>query len=189
MTDSPVPARMVGSGNSAHEVIEPPNKLKDKVKPIRQIHGQPVEDPVARAERELKKLEPQFDEWIASDIARLKQAWADFNAGAAPDGQEGEATLDPLFRAAHDLKGQAATYGKPYIATVAASLCMILEDAATLAIVPPALIEQHVNAIAAMHRESSDPSADDLASTLSEELTKIAQSFVAADKGKRLKAS
>lgn len=189
MTDPSVPTRVVGSGSSAHELIEPPNKLKDKVKPIRQIHGQPIEDPVARAERELKKLEPQFDEWITSDISRLKQAWEDYSAASEPADREAEEPIAPLFRAAHDLKGQAATYGKPYIATVAASLCMILEDPETLAVVPPALIEQHVNAIAAMHRESSEPSADDLASRLSEELTKIAQSFVAADRSERLKVS
>lgn len=189
MTDLSASSRKVGSGTSSHEVIEPPNKLKDKVKPLRQEHGKPIEDPVARAERELKKLEPQFEEWMAKDIARLKKAWTDINQDAGVEGLTDPDVAAPLFRAAHDLKGQAATFGSPFVATVAASLCMIFEDDETLASAPPILIEQHVNAIAAMHREGAASGSDNLASKLCEELTSITQSIVAATKAQQLKAS
>lgn len=189
MTDTNVSSRQVGSGKSSHEVIEPPNKLKDKVKPLRQEHGKPIEDPVARAERELKKLEPQFEEWMTKDIARLQQAWTDLNEEAGPEGLMDPEVAAPLFRAAHDLKGQAGTFGSPYVATVAASLCMIFEDDETLASAPPVLIEQHINAIAAMHREGAESGADSLASKLCEELTNITQTIVAATKAQQLKAS
>ncbi len=180
---------MVGSGKSSHEIIEPPNNLKDKVKPLLPKNGQPVEDPVARAERELKKLEPQFEEWMAKDIARLQKAWTDLKEENGADSLGNREKSAPLFRAAHDLKGQAATFGFPYIATVAASLCMIFEDDETLASAPPVLIEQHIHAIAAMHREGTETGPDSLASKLCEELTKITQSIVAATKAQQLKAS
>lgn len=189
MTKTNATTRTVGSGKSSHEIIEPPNTLKDKVKPLLQKQGHPLEDPVARAERELKKLEPQFQEWMAKDIARLQQAWVDLNAEADADALQDRAKLAPLFRAAHDLKGQSATFGSPYIATVAASLCMIFEDDETLASTPPVLIEQHVQAIAAMHREEDVSGSDSLASTLCEELTKITQSIVSATKAQQLKVS
>lgn len=189
MTDSSAKSRMVGSGKSIHEVIEPPNTLKDKVKPLLAKHGQPVEDPVARAERELKKLEPQFEEWMAKDVARLQDAWAELKADLGSDAIGDREKAAPLFRAAHDLKGQAATFGSPFIATVAASLCMIFEDDESLASAPPVLIEQHVHAIAAMHREGADAGPDSLASKLCEELTKITQSIVAAAKAQQLKVS
>lgn len=189
MANTDATSRNVGSGKSAHEVIDPPNKLKDKVKPIRQEHGKPIEDPVARAERELKKLEPQFEEWMAKDIARLQKAWVDLNEEAGVECLADPEIAAPLFRAAHDLKGQAATFGSPYVATVAASLCMIFEDDETLANSPPVLIEQHINAIAAMHREGDESGSDSLASKLCEELTKITQSIVAATKAQQLKAS
>lgn len=189
MTKTNAKTRTAGSGKSSHEIIEPPNTLKDKVKPLLQKQGEPIEDPVARAERELKKLEPQFQEWMAKDIARLQQAWAELNIESDMSALQDRTKLAPLFRAAHDLKGQSATFGSPYIANVAASLCMIFEDDDTLANTPPVLIEQHVQAIAAMHREEDVSGSDSLASKLCEELTKITQSIVSSTRSKQLKAS
>lgn len=156
---------------------------------MRQVHGKAIEDPVAKAERELKKLEPQFEEWMGKDIARLQQAWTELVDGAGVESLADPEISAPLFRAAHDLKGQAGTFGSPYVATVAASLCMIFEDDVTLANAPPVLVEQHINAIVAMHRERAVSGTDSLASTLCEELTNITQTIVSATKAQQLKAS
>lgn len=180
MKEQPIKSKKVGSGKTAHEIITPPNKLKDKVKPIRQRPGQPVDDPVARAERELKKLEPQFGIWMEKDIKRLKDAWDEFSASTAGGAVVNSESVAGMFHAAHDLKGQASTFGQPYIASVASSMCMILEDEKVLGIVPQILIEQHVNAIVAIYRESSKPNASAIAFKLSDELTVATKGFVVA---------
>lgn len=181
MTDQSTITTQAGSGKSAHEIITPPNKLKDKVKPLRQRPGQPADDPVARAERELKKLEPQFDIWMEKDIKRLKDAWDKFSAAVAGGAAVDSESVTDMFHAGHDLKGQAATFGQPYIASVAASMCLILEDKNALGTVPKILIEQHVNAIMAIYRESNKPHANAIAFKLSDELTVATKAFIVAN--------
>lgn len=180
MIEKPISTTKAGSGKSAHEIITPPNKLKDKVRPIRQRPGQPIDDPVARAERELKKLEPQFGMWMEKDIKRLKDAWDEFARATAAGAVVNEQLVSGMFHAGHDLKGQAATFGQPYIAAVAGSMCMILEDENVLGIVPQILIEQHVNAISAIYRENGKPNANALAFKLSDELSVATKAIVIA---------
>lgn len=182
MTDQPIRTTQAGSGKSAHEIITPPNKLKAKVKPLRQRPGQPADDPVAKAERELKKLEPQFDIWMEKDIKRLKDAWDQFSAASDGGAAVNAESVAGMFHAAHDLKGQAATFGQPYIASVAASMCLILEDESALGIVPKILIEQHVNAVMAIYRESEKPHANAMAFKLSDELSVATKALIVASR-------
>ena len=57
---------------------------------------------------------------------------------------------EELFRAAHDIKGDAATFGFPSAAVAAESLCRIIEHAPDLEKVPAELITHHINAIQAI---------------------------------------
>ena len=43
------------------------------------------------------------------------------------------ATRDELFHAAHDIKGEAATFGYPLVAPAADSLCRLLEHTPEIA--------------------------------------------------------
>ena len=61
-----------------------------------------------------------------------------------------EKTHDALFRAAHDIKGEAATFGYPAIGIVAHCLCRLLEHTPDMTHIPLALVEQHVDAIRAI---------------------------------------
>jgi hypothetical protein len=99
-----------------HEVITPPNRLKGAVG--RAVAG---DDPVARAEAALAELSGQFSEWMHAECEALDRArHSAREAGmAAP-----QCAL--LFRAAHDIKGQAATFGFPLVTAVAESLCVLL---------------------------------------------------------------
>ncbi|MEP0519609.1 MAG: Hpt domain-containing protein [Hyphomicrobiales bacterium] len=180
MTDQAISTTKVGAGKTAHEIITPPNKLKAKVKPLRQRPGQPAEDPVARAERELKKLEPQFEIWMEKDIKRLKSGWDTFSEAVEGGASVNSELVADMFHAAHDLKGQAATFGQPYIASVAASMCMILENESALSIVPKILIEQHVNAVIAIYREREKSHANAIAFKLSDELSVATKAFIVA---------
>ena len=65
-------------------------------------------------------------------------------------------TRDALFHAAHDIKGEAATFGYPDVAASADSLCRLIEHTPDATRIPIALVDQHVDAIRAIIRESAD---------------------------------
>jgi HPt (histidine-containing phosphotransfer) domain-containing protein len=56
-------------------------------------------------------------------------------------------TYDELFRAEHDIKGEAATFGYPTVGTVAHSLCRLIEHTPDVSRIPLTLVEQHVDAV------------------------------------------
>ncbi|PCJ93306.1 MAG: hypothetical protein COA52_06630 [Hyphomicrobiales bacterium] len=172
---------LIGKGVSQYQLITPPNNLKNKVRPLRARPGQPIIDPVAAAEREMQKLAPQFSLWMEDDINRLKKAWVEFETKHSSDEPVTADSIDTLFRISHDIKGQAGTYGLPYAATVASSLCLITENEGALSRVPFSLIEQHVNAISAIFREADKPHGKKLAFALTEELSKAVHSFLSKE--------
>ena len=91
-----------------HHVITPPNRLRNAV---RLVDEKNVEDPIARAEKALAGLSDEFSKWMAIERDRLVVAHAAIlKNGFTP------ATRDELFRAAHDIKGDAATFGYPFAA-------------------------------------------------------------------------
>ena len=96
-----------------HEVILPPNKLKkavQKVKPGTKIDF----DPVANAEAALAELAEDFSGWMDQECTRLDAARNAMKASGISNG-----TRDALFLAAHDIKGQATTFGYPLVQPVA----------------------------------------------------------------------
>ena len=72
-----------------------------------------------------------------------------------------EKTHAELFRAAHDIKGEAATFGYPAVVGAADSLCRLLEHTPGMSRIQLTLVEQHVDAVRAIAREHA---RDDLAS-------------------------
>jgi chemotaxis protein histidine kinase CheA len=88
-------------------------------------------------------------------------------------------TRDELFRAAHDLKGDAATFGYPPAGTVAESLCRIIEHAPDLARVPPDLIVHHINAIQAIVHEHTKLDTISMSNELSRRLRGVADEYLA----------
>src|ERR1700754_1538136 len=86
-----------------HEVIVPENKLR---KAIANKPFQPGEnDPVARAEQALADLSSEFSTWMDEECERLDKA-----RRGVIDGGFGKKNKQALFHAAHDIKGQAATF-------------------------------------------------------------------------------
>lgn len=74
-------------------------------------------DPVAlaRAEAALAALADNYLAWAEADVARLRAALDPFQP-------------DLLFAIAHDVKGQAGTFGFPLITELANRLCRLLES-------------------------------------------------------------
>jgi HPt (histidine-containing phosphotransfer) domain-containing protein len=154
-----------------HEVIVPPNKLK---KAVQKVLDTTVEfDPVAKAEAALAELSKDFSAWMGQEYDRLDAARHAMRAGGINQG-----TRDGLFLAAHDIKGQAATFGFPLVAPVADSLCRLIEHTPDMARLPFALIDQHVDAIRAITRKNTRGNSDANAARLSQKLRQVTDGFL-----------
>jgi chemotaxis protein histidine kinase CheA len=155
-----------------YEVIEPPHKLKKAVAKVKA--GTPIDDPVARAEAALADLSTEFSAWMDTECERLLQARAKLKSVGITD-----ATRDELFRAAHDIKGEAETFGFPLAGKVGDSLCRLIEHSPEFARVPMALIDQHVDAVRAIIREAKQADAETKAVQLASRLRQVTDDFLA----------
>ncbi len=153
-----------------HHVIRQPNPLR---KVLRRVAPRDLDDPVARAEKALAGLSGEFKNWMAIEADRLSDA----HAAILRDGFT-NVTREELFRAAHDIKGDAATFGFPSAAAAAESLCRIIEHAPDLDEVPSNLIAHHINAIQAIVRERTKLDTAATAGELSKQLRGIADVFL-----------
>jgi HPt (histidine-containing phosphotransfer) domain-containing protein len=155
---------------AAHQVITQPNPLR---KVMRRIDERELDDPVARAEQALADLSVEFNAWMSIECARLGAAYA----AIVRDGFNAQ-TREELFRAAHDIKGDAATFGYPTAAAAAESLCRIIEHAPDLDRVPSELINHHINAIQAIVREQAKIDMVGMADELSTRLRGVADEYL-----------
>jgi chemotaxis protein histidine kinase CheA len=155
-----------------HHVISQPNPLR---RVLRRVDEKNVDDPVARAEKALAGLSGEFCDWMAIECDRLAAAHAAIlKQGFTTD------TRDELFRAAHDIKGDAATFGFRTAGAAAESLCRIIEHAPDLERVPSELIAHHINAIQAIVRENAGINNAGMAAALSRKLRGVADEYLAA---------
>jgi HPt (histidine-containing phosphotransfer) domain-containing protein len=152
-----------------HEVITPPHELRKAVAPA----TDPNDDPIARAEAALAELSSEFATWMQSECERLQAARQDVV-------REGftEKTQATLFRAAHDIKGEAATFGYAAVAGVADSLCRLIEHTPDMTHIPIALVERHVDAVRAVVRENARPDHADIAQALTLRLRDVTDEFL-----------
>jgi chemotaxis protein histidine kinase CheA len=154
-----------------HQIIRQPNPLKRAVKRVTES----ADDPVARAEKALEGLSDEFENWMSKECDRLAAA----HRAIVTTGLN-VATQDELFRAAHDIKGDAATFGFPVAAAAADSLCRLMEHAPDFTKVPNELIAHHVNAIQAIVRENRRFGVASVADELSKKLRGIADEYLTA---------
>jgi HPt (histidine-containing phosphotransfer) domain-containing protein len=153
-----------------HHVITQPNPLR---RVLRRVAEENLDDPVERAEKALAGLSGEFTNWMAIEADRLSAA----HAAILKDGFT-NATREELFRAAHDIKGDAATFGYPSAGAAANSLCRIIEHAPDLDEVPHDLIAHHINAIQAIVRQRTKMDTLAMSSELSRQLRGIADEYL-----------
>jgi HPt (histidine-containing phosphotransfer) domain-containing protein len=161
-----------------HEVIAPPNRLR---KALSTVSGKDAhEDPVARAEAALAQLAVEFSAWMDAECERLDLVRRKVKAGGFS-----KATRDALFHAAHDIKGEAATFGYPMAAEPAESLCRLIEHTPEMARIPLELVDQHVDAVRAIVRESARPEGAATAQALIKRLREVTGEFLAFENRER----
>jgi len=155
-----------------HHVITPHNTLKHAIRPT---GHRDLDDPVARAEQALADLSGEFKTWMRAECDRLSAAHAAVIARGFTTVTRGE-----LFRAAHDIKGDAPTFGFPAAGAAADSLCRIIEHAPDLEAVPADLIQHHIDAVQAIVREHNTIEKTGVAEELSSRLRAIADDYLKA---------
>ena len=154
-----------------HEIIVPENKLR---KAVSVSPYQPGEaDPVARAEMALAALSSEFATWMDSECERLDKA-----RHMVGNGGFNHANKEALFHAAHDIKGESATFGFPLVAKAADSLCRLIEYTPDVTRIPMKLVDQHVDAVRAIYREYALSNAEDLAALLTGRLREVTDEFL-----------
>jgi chemotaxis protein histidine kinase CheA len=154
-----------------YEVITPPNKLRKVVLPA--DPSAPEDDPVARAEAALAQLTPEFAGWMETDVTRLDKARTLIKSQGIS-----KKILEELFHAAHDIKGEAATFGFPAVAGAADSLCRLVEHSPEAGRIPTSLIDQHVDAVRAIIREYARSDATEIAGVLTKRLREVTDEFL-----------
>jgi len=155
------------------EIFMPPNVLKAKMG-----NGKLDLSAVKRAEQAINNLKSEFTGWVIHDVSRLAEAGQAYVKQSSPE------TLADLYRAAHDLKGQAATFDFPLIARVASSLCMLTDDTSYGLPLPLGLIDAHIEAIKVIVRDDlkdpSDQTATELAAELEQQVAGFLEKHAAA---------
>ena len=165
------PGKLEVKSFADHHVITQPNPLRGV---LLRVPESDLDDPVGRAEKALAGLSGEFKNWMTIEADRLSAAHAVIlREGFTDDNRE------ELFRAAHDIKGGAATFGFPAAGNTAESLCRIIEHAPDLDKVPSNLIAHHINAIQAIVRERTKLDTNVVAPALSRQLRGIADEFLA----------
>ena len=152
------------------EIFTPPNTLKAKVGGS----GTALDmSAVKRAEEALQTLKTEFGDWIAADVQILVAARDVFMQDPSTEHQ------GDLYRASHDLRGQARTFEFPLIERVAASLCRLLDTPG--AAKATTLVDAHVGAIRVIVRDNIKDRSNAMASTLAKELeTRVTEFLTAA---------
>jgi hypothetical protein len=143
------------------EFFMPPNMLKAKVG-----GGLGGVDMAAmqRAELAIEELKGEFPGWIAADVKKLMDARTRYSQS------QDDTARDALWRAAHDIKGQAPTFNYPLIARVADSLSRLITELPAGTTVPMALADAHVGAIQVIHKLAIQDTNDKTAQALCAEL-------------------
>jgi HPt (histidine-containing phosphotransfer) domain-containing protein len=152
-----------------YEVITPPHELRKVLAPA----GDVIDDPVGRAEAALAELSSEFSGWMESECDRLEAARQDVKRGGFT-----QKSHEVLFRAAHDIKGEAGTFGYPAVAGIANSLCRLIEHTPDMQRIPLPLVDQHVDAVRAVVREYGRPDLLDAATALTRRLREVTDEFL-----------
>lgn len=129
---------------------------------------------IAAAESAMKDLSGDFQNWMGDEVNRLVAAFEQFR-----DSRPGERDVGNLFRASHDIRGQAAVFGYPLAAEIAGSLSKLL-DKIEPEYLPIQLISHHVDSVKAVYRNNVRDYANPVATQIIHNLKKAIDRVVEA---------
>lgn len=156
------------------EIFMPPNILKAKVGGG---SGGLDDAAIKRAEVAIEALKVEFAGWVIEDVNRLTEMRKEYETKTSNE------TLANLYRAAHDLRGQATTFDFPLVARVASSLCKLTDDTSQSLKLPSTLIDAHVDAIKVIVRDQIKDPSNTMATILAVELERQVAVFLEKNVG------
>jgi chemotaxis protein histidine kinase CheA len=129
---------------------------------------------VAAADAAMKDLSADFQNWMGDEVNRLIAAYEVFR-DSDPENRD----VSQLFRAAHDIRGQASVFGYPICAEIAGSLSKLL-DKIEPDYLPIQLIAHHVDAVKAVYRNNIRDYANPVATQIIHNLRRAIDRVVEA---------
>lgn len=169
---SKTPTTAAGADEPEYLLIMPANTLSKKA--VQKVAGGSGIDmtAIAKAEKALDALKVDFDNWMNDEVDKLLKA----HAGILKYGPIFD-HLQALYNAAHDVRGQAATFGYPLAGSIADNLCHYLDEHRETGNLSTPFIEVHVNAIKAILREHVRDRENPLAVQIRQELQDARKRF------------
>ncbi len=161
------PAREEAQGPQPFQIIAPPQSLARAIMPGKSSRLDPAA--ISRAENALADLNECFDDWLDEDILALSEALLNIHETGVT-----EASLAGLYRYAHTIRGDAMTFGFPFVSEAAASLCIYLEACKVVGDPPIDIVEKFVEAILAIARNRREGNNVQVAEILVEALRVLA---------------
>ncbi|WFE92247.1 Hpt domain-containing protein [Roseibium porphyridii] len=156
-----------------YEIVSPPTDLRSKVRELSPREAKKF-DPVKAAEAALNRLSSHFGGWMDNETVALNSAWENVQANGLS-----EDTIEPLFQAAHNIKGQALTLGFPLVGQVAAGFCHLIENVPSPDALPTELAGRYVEAIRAMVMEGAKDADNKTGVALLETLQSVTDAYLA----------
>src|SRR5262249_42292775 len=127
-------------------------------------------------EAALAQLSDEFTAWMQEECERLDAARKKIKSTGID-----KSSLEMLYHTAHDIKGEAHTFGYPHVAPAPDSLCRVIEHTPDIARIPLALVDQHVDAIRAIIREYARADVMLIAQALTQKLQQVTEEFLLAE--------
>ena len=90
----------------------------------------------------MAKLKAGYLDWLAEDIARLRDALA----AATTEPADRKRHLDRAYAVSHDIKGQGGTFGFDLVTTLGQSLCDFIKNGKAESEAGLGVVEAHIAA-------------------------------------------
>jgi HPt (histidine-containing phosphotransfer) domain-containing protein len=162
MTMRIIPAPTAPPAAGDCEIIPVSDDLRRKALVLDCTLEEGIERAARRGEATAAQVRAAFGDWIGAQSARLAAAHRDYRE--TPGDEE---RLKELYRAAHDLRGGAPSFGYPLAGRIAHSLSRLLGRVERPSAI---LVEQHVKALQAVIREGARAEDDPIGAALAAEL-------------------
>jgi len=108
------------------EIINPPNRLRSKVKAggPRAIDA----DALKRAEAAIADMADQYLDWVVQDLEKIGAAYEELKRS---DQSDIRPLLKSIYQVSHDIKGQGGSFGFDMMTLIGHKLCRQIEHADT----------------------------------------------------------
>lgn len=129
---------MSGSKSDKVRLVKPPEKLKQKVGPLKR----PTETAFAKAEEMARAMEPE-----AAMVEAELRTMAEAVARARDDLKMVPVEFQDIYKVAHDMRGYGKTIGYDLVTDVAHNLCVFIEAEPPETLDSVKTVQAHVEAL------------------------------------------